>query len=346
MSTQQLQTAIVVEYVGGPFTFQQIPKPTPTLAHDILIRVKAVALNPVDFKVRNGTKGGEKAGERFLPDGKIVGYDGAGVVEAVGVGGGRFKVGDEVWWAGNIKRPGSFQQYQLVDERLVSLKPTTLTFEQAASLPLTAITAYEAMKERMNVQPGKAILITAGAGGVGSIATQLAHHWGLKVIASVSREETAAWTKAHGADLTVDHKLGIAKSFAEQHLEPVTYCFNTFGDQLLTDVVQVVAPFGHICGINGNLTATEVPAIAAMFPKVISYHHEFMFGKAVHKYNEQSVGDLLQEVAQLVDSGVLVHTMHKQYSWREVDKAFEYLESRAVIGKVVMTVDNSVANGH
>ena len=277
MSAHELQTAIVIDTVGGPFTFRQIPKPVPTLAHDILIRVKAVALNPVDFKQRSGLKGGEAPGTRFQPEPKIVGYDGSGIVEAVqqqsgDSGSGRFKVGDEVWWAGNLKRPGSFQQFQLVDERLVSLKPKSLTFEQAASLPLCTITAYEAMKERMNVQPGKTILITAGAGGVGSIATQLAHHWGLKVIATVSRDETAAWAKAHGADVTVDHKKGIAQSFKEQQLEPVTYCFNTFGDQLLNDVIQVMAPFGHICGINGNLTAEQVPIIAKMFPMVISYH--------------------------------------------------------------------------
>jgi len=229
-----------------------------------------------------------------------------------------------------------------VDERLVSFKPKTLTFDQAASLPLCSITAYEAMKERMHVQSGKSILITAGAGGVGSIATQLAHHWGLTVIASVSRTETEAWTRAHGADITVDHRKGIAQSFNEQQLEPVTYCFNTFGDQLLNDIIQVVAPFGHICGINGNLTVNEIPAIAACFPKVISYHQEFMFGKAVHRVNEQSVGDLLAEVGRLVDQGIIVHTMHDRYSWHDVNKAFEHLESRSVIGKIVMTIDENM----
>ena len=348
MSTQPLQSAIVVERVGGPFSFKRIAIPTPTQPHDILIRVRAVALNPVDYKVAKGNKGGEKSGDSFPGDGRIVGYDGAGTVEAVGpAGSAKFSVGDEVWWAGNLLRPGSFQQFQLVDERLVALKPKTLSFEQAASLPLTSITAYEALKERMQVQPGQSILITAGAGGVGSIASQLARHWGLNVIATTSRPETAEWAIAHGAHTTVDHKKGIAKSFEEQQLKPVKYCFNTFSDTLLNDIVPIVEPYGHICGINGDLTTTQVPAIAALFHQVITYHQEFMFGRPVHRRDEYKIGELLTEVAGLVDDGTLVHTMHSQYSWKEVAKAFEYMQSRAVIGKIVMTVDqdDTAANG-
>ena len=338
---QPLQTALVVETVGGPFSFARILRPVPTLPHDILVRVRAVAINPVDVKVKDGGKGGERPGDLFRPEPKIVGYDGAGVVEAVAAAtSGRFKPGDEVWWAGSLLRQGSLQQFQLVDERLVSLKPASLSFEQAASLPLTAITAWEAMRERMNVQPGASILITAGAGGVGSIATQLAHHWGLRVIASVSRDETAAWRLAHGPDATVDHKLGIARSFAEQQLPPVQYCLNTYSERLLSDIVPVMAPFGAVCGINSDVSAGEVSAIAAMFSKALSYHFEFMFGKPVHGVRQHEVGELLAQVAALVDRGALVHTMQRRFSWREAGAAYELLASRTTIGKIVMTVED------
>ena len=303
----------------------------------------AVGCNPVDRKsvgqLGGAAKDGTQKGEAF-PHRKIAGYDGAGIVQHVG-GAAAFKVGDEVWWCGDLHRDGSLQQYQLVDSRLVSLKPRSLSFDEAASLPLTAITAWEALKERLNVQPGRTILITAGAGGVGSIATQLAHHWGLHVIASVGREETAAWAKAHGADLTVDHKRGIAASFRELSLPPVAYCFNTFSEALLNDIVPVMAPFGHICGINGDISAAQVPAVAACFGKALSLHYEYMFAKVSFGIDEQSVGDLLKEVAGLVDAGKLVHTMRTRYSWHDVAKAYGSLESRSAVGKIVMTVDEN-----
>ena len=254
-----------------------------------------------------------------------------------------FKPGDEVWYSGNIKRDGSFQQFQLVDWRLVSLKPKTLNWDEAAALPLTSITAYEALKEELRVQSGQSILITAGAGGVGSIATQLCKLWGLTVISTASRPETAAWTRGLGADHVVDHHKGIPQCFAEQRLPKVHCCFNTFSDRLLTGVVPVVRPFGAVCGINGDSGPDELPAIKAMFPQRISLHNEYMFGKAVHQVNEESVGKLLAEVAELVDAGKLVTTMHTKYSWRDVKKAFDYLEGRTVIGKVVMSVDENRA---
>ena len=301
----------------------------------------AAALNPLDFKRKNGYNG-EKKGTKYEPR-VIVGFDAAGVVEQVGSEAGRFKVGDEVWYAGNVRRDGSLQQYQLVDARLVSLKPKSLSFEEAAALPLCTITAYEAMKEELRVQPGKRILITAGAGGVGSIASQLAKHWGLTVITTASRPETVEWSKALGADHVVDHSKGIAASFKEQQLANVDYCFNTFGEQLLPEVVNVVKPFGAVCGINGNLSEKELPVIRVMFTRRIAFHQEYMFGKAVHGVNEQSVGDLLHEVAQLVDAGTIRTTMHTRYSWKEYVKAFETLEDRTTIGKIVLSIDENAA---
>ena len=389
MSTQK---ALVVEKVGDPFEFVDIPIPTlvkyttqnptphptspqpapphlthpphphpppplpfhpppPTLLsphppplpayspHDVLIRVLAVALNPVDMKLRAGSKGGLRKGDAFSPP-KILGFDGAGIIHQAHPSC-PFRVGDEVYWAGDMTRAGSFQQHQLVDSRLIARKPRSLTFPQAASLPLCTITAYEALKERMHVQPGHSILITAGAGGVGSIATQLAHLWGLTVIASTSRPDTTAWTLAHGADITVDHRKGIALCFEEQRLGPVRYALNTYSERMLTDVLSVLAPLGHVTGINSDLSTEEVPALASMQRKSQSYSLEFMFAKAMYHVEEQSVGDLLAEVAALVDEGKLVHTVGREYSWHEVQQAFEYLEGRTVIGKIVMRIDEN-----
>lgn len=307
--------------------------------HDILVKVIAAALNPVDFKRKNGLFG-EKKGSKFEPR-VILGYDAAGRVEKVGSSVSQFKVGDEVYYAGNIKRDGSLQQYQLVDARLAALKPTTLSFDEAAALPLCTITAYEAMKEELRVQPGKTILITAGAGGVGSIASQLAKHWGLTVITSASRAETVEWSKSLGADIVVDHKKGIAKSFEEQQLPQVDYCFNTFGEQLLPDIVPVMKPFSGVCGINGDLSDKELSVIRTMFIRRIAFHQEYMFGKAVWGVNEQSVGDLLHEVGQLVDAGTIRTTMHTRFSWKDYAKAFATLEDRSTIGKIVLTIDEN-----
>jgi zinc-binding alcohol dehydrogenase family protein len=369
-----VQKAIVLRKVGGDLEFEEIPKPTVVKSDtaplhsthsvhadvvpkphlrllsllascsplDILVKVMACALNPVDMKIRRGNKSGQSAGSVFEPR-KILGFDAAGIVETVGSEVKSFKPGDEVWYAGNIKRDGSFQQFQLVDSRLVSLKPKTLNWDEAAALPLTSITAYEALKEELHVQSGQSILITAGAGGVGSIATQLAKLWGLTVISTASRPETQAWTRGLGADHVIDHHKGIPESFSEQRLPKVSCCFNTFSDSLLTGVVPVVQPFGAICGINGDSTDKELPAIRSLFQQRIALHHEYMFGKAVHGVNEESVGRLLAEVAQLVDAGKLVTTMHTKYSWKDVKKAFEYLEGRTVIGKIVMSVDENRA---
>ena len=235
--------------------------------HDILVKIKAASLNPADYK--KGANDDKKGSKYDQP--VILGFDAAGIVEQLGSAVTHFKVGDAVYYSGNIKRDGTLQQYQLVDARLVALKPKTLSFEEAAALPLTTITAYEALKEELRVQPGKRILITAGAGGVGSIASQLAKHWGLTVITSASRPETIAWTKAHGADYVVDHKKGIAESFKAQNLDHVEYVFNTFSDVLLPDIIQVVKPFGAVCGINGNLT-DKVRILISLTPPLLQAH--------------------------------------------------------------------------
>ena len=340
MSTQQ-QKAIVVRSAGGDWEFADIAKPTLSSPTDLLVKVKAVSLNPIDYKFVSGMFQGKQKGDAF--DSPLVsGRDAAGVVEQVGSDVSQFKVGDEVYYAASIARPGTFQQYQLVDARVVAAKPKSLSFEQAAALPLCTITAYESMKDLMRVESGKTILITAGAGGVGSIASQLAKHWGLTVITSASRPETVAFSKKHGADHVVDHKKGIAASFKEQQLPSVDYVLNTYSDSLLPDIEPIVGPFGAICGLNGDLTAKEVPSIAKLQGRKISFHQEQSFLKQATGIRIDSVGQLLAEVGGLVDEGRVRSTLYKAYSWRSVQEAFRVLTDRATVGKIVLTIDENV----
>ena len=340
MSTQQ--KAIVVRTAGGEWQITDIPKPTLTSPTDILVKIKAAALNPIDYKVTSGLFQGKQKGEPF--DAPIVaGRDAAGIVEQVGSDVHHFAVGDEVYYAATVSRPGTFQQYQLVDARVVAKKPKKLSFEEAAALPLTTTTAYEAMKELMRVESGKSILITAGAGGVGSMASQLAKHWGLTVITTASRPETVAWTKKYGADHVVDHRKGIAVSFKEQQLANVDYCFNTFSDSLLPDIEPVLNPFGAVCGINGDISAKELPVLSKFMGKKISYHQQNSFVKANTGLRIETVGQLLTEVAQLVDEGKVRSTLYKTYSWHSVQQAFQLLTDRATVGKIVLTIDENAA---
>lgn len=337
MSTKQ--QAMVLPGHKAKFEQREIDRPTLTEPHDILVRVKAVALNPVDYKFRDGMKG-EKAGDPFDVPNKVIGWDASGVVEAVGSQVNQFKVGDEVYYAGSIAREGSFQQYHLVDARIVGRKPRTLNWEQAAALPLTTITAYEGMKEMLEVKAGEGILVTAGAGGVGSIVIQLAKVWGMSpIIATASRPETIEWAKSMGADIVIDHRKGIANQFKELNLKPVPTIYNAFGDDNLIDLVEVIAVNGRIVSINGNVDAKQVPAFSKMFFKRVKFMNEQMFARAIFGFDQQYQGNLLNEVAALVDEGKVKTTLHTTMNWKQINEAFKALEDRTTIGKIGLTVD-------
>lgn len=180
-------------------------KPTPA-GHDLLVKIDAVSVNPVDYKIRQGS-----AKNKVLETPKIIGWDAVGTVEAIGEAVTLFKIGDKVYYAGDITRQGSNAEYQIVDERIVGKKPITLSNEAAAVMPLTGLTAWEILFDRMRISPekdkGKSILIIGGAGGVGSIAIQIAKKIiGLKVIATASRPESVEWCRHQGADVVVNHK--------------------------------------------------------------------------------------------------------------------------------------------
>src|SRR5690606_896287 len=208
--------------VSDPDAFLDVdlPKPVPQ-GRDILVAVKAVAVNPVDVKVRAPK-------DKVEAEPRVIGYDASGVVEAVGPQATLFKPGDEVYYAGDITRAGTNQEFHLVDERIVGHKPRTLSHAEAAALPLTTITAYEAFFDRLRIDRdgadrGRSILIVGGAGGVGSIGIQLARRAGLTVIATASRPETIAWVKELGADHVVNHRQDLAPQVRAAGFEYVDY---------------------------------------------------------------------------------------------------------------------------
>lgn len=182
----------------------EVEKPTPS-GYDLLVKIWAISVNPVDFKIRQNA-----AKDKVLDTPKIIGWDAVGIVEAIGDKATKFKVGDQVYYAGDITRSGSNAEYQLIDERIVGYKPANLSVPEAAAMPLTSLTAYEALFDRIRIDPekdkGKSVLIIAGAGGVGSIAIQLAKKLcNLTVIATASREDSITWCKDLGADHVVNH---------------------------------------------------------------------------------------------------------------------------------------------
>lgn len=312
-----------------------VPVPGP---HDLRVRVEAVSVNPVDTKVR-----APKSQVEAAP--KVLGYDAAGVVDAVGDAVSGFAVGDAVYYAGDITRSGSNAQFQLVDARLVARKPDTLDFAQAAALPLTALTAWELLFERMPYAfdgggAGRSLLVIAGAGGVGSIAIQLAKLAGFTVIATASREETVAWCRTLGADHVVDHRQALAPQLRALGFETVDAALN-FAD---TDVYwealgELLAPLGHV-----GLIVEPAGALKIGDPyksKCIGIHWEFMFARARFKTADMAEqGRILARVAELVDAGRLRGTLTdtlSPISAETLREAHRRLESGRTIGKLAVS---------
>ncbi|WP_417843581.1 zinc-binding alcohol dehydrogenase family protein [Thalassospira sp.] len=316
--------------------FEQTEIETPTPAgHDILVRVKGVAVNPVDFKVRKG-----KADDGNF---KVLGWDAAGVVEAVGENVTLFKAGDEVWYAGDVTRPGSNSELQLVDERIVALKPKSLDFATAAAFPLTSITAWEAMFDRMNIDrtnvegnKGKSILIINGAGGVGSIAIQLAKLAGLEVVATASRPETISWVTKMGADHVINHRKPLKEQLEGAGFATVDYVLCTSQTDDYWDVMcDLVAPQGRIASIT---EASDLHNVDLLKAKSASFSYEFMFTRSMFQTPDMiEQHKLLAEVAAMVDAGEIQVTATENYgslSPESLRKAHELLESGKAIGKI------------
>lgn len=315
----------------------ELETPSPG-AHDLLIRVEAVSVNPVDTKVR-----APKPQVEERP--KVLGYDAAGVVEAVGSEVAGFKPGDAVYYAGDITRPGSNAQFQLVDARLVAIKPASLDFAQAAALPLTAITAWELMFERMPYAfegggTGKSLLIIAGAGGVGSIAIQLAKLAGFTVIATASRAETAAWCKQLGTDHVIDHRQPLTAQLQALGFDMIDAALNLADtDRYWEALGELLAPLGHV-----GLIVEPTGALRIGDPykaKCIGIHWEMMFARPRFRTADMDEqGRILSRVAALFDAGKLRGTLNdtlSPISAANLREAHRRLESGGTIGKLVLS---------
>jgi NADPH2:quinone reductase len=311
-------------------------KPIPQ-GHELLVKINAIAINPVDYKIRQNA-----AKDTELADPKIIGWDACGVVEAVGNEVSLFKVGDEVYYAGDITKPGCNAEYQVIDERIVGRKPKTLSNEEAAAMPLTTLTAWEILFDRIRISAekdtGKTLLIIAGAGGVGSIAVQLAKKIaGLKVIATASRPESIDWCKRMGADLVVNHKnLTAEVRNAGYHYVDFIVDFvdaNAYWDEM----VELIKPQGHIASITGSATPI---ALNKLKTKSASFSWEFMYTRSTFQTEDMiEQHHILNKVANLIDEGVLVHTLTQTLnglSAATLKQAHEQLESGTTIGKLAI----------
>lgn len=313
------------------------PKPG---ARDLLVEVRAISVNPVDTKIRGGGGPGS-------PDGpaKILGWDAAGVVSAVGSDVTLFKPGDEVYYAGAVDRSGANAEYHLVDERIVGRKPASIGFAEAAALPLTTITAWELMFDRMQISrdkatDGKSILIIAGGGGVGSIAIQLARRLtGLTIIATASRPETQAWCREMGAHHVIDRRQPLAaqvKAFVPGGVNHVLALTKT--ETYFDQIIEAMAPQGSL-GLIENVAAPV--DINKLKPKCLSLHWEFMFARARYETADMDQqGKLLNEVAALVDAGQIRSTLQENLgpiNAANLRRAHARVESGSTIGKVVLS---------
>jgi NADPH2:quinone reductase len=320
-----------------PQAFERFTTARPVASgRDLLVKVEAISVNPVDTKVRRSV-------QQVLDQPRIIGWDVAGIVDSAGSDATLFKPGDAVYFAGDITRPGGNAEYVLVDERIVGRKPATLDFAQAASLPLTTITAYEALFDRlgMNIQDTEraaTLLIIGGAGGVGSIAIQLAKLAGLKVIATASRTESMAWVKELGADHVIDHRKALRPQLEAVGLDHVDYLANfSSTDEYWEQITDVLRPEGRFVTIVENSGPLPQERLKA---KSLTHAWEMMFTRSMFKTAGMiRQHELLNQVADWIDAGRIRHAMTTSLTPISVDnlrKAHAQLESGTSIGKLVL----------
>jgi len=323
--------------ITDPNSLQDIELPEPVAGpRDLLVEVKAISVNPVDTKVRQNVAPENGAA-------KVLGWDVAGVVKAVGSEVSLFKVGDKVFYAGSLVRPGGNSELHTVDERIVGHMPKTLGFADAAALPLTAITAWELLFERLQVREGKtdegqSLLIVGASGGVGSILTQLAKQLtGLKVIGTASRPETQAWAKDLGADLVIDHSKPLSEELKNAGHSQVNYVASlTQTDQHLDQLVEALIPQGKLALID-DPKALDVSKLKR---KSLSLHWEFMYTRSMFETADMiEQHNLLNRVAELIDAGTLKTTVGEHFgviNAANLRRAHELLESGKAKGKIVL----------
>lgn len=339
MTTLPPSMPAIVTRSGGAITTPEslvdaeIPTPAMPTEHDILVEVHAVSVNPVDVKVRAAGAGSER----------VLGWDASGRVVAVGADVVGLSPGDEVFYAGSLDRPGSYARYQLVDARIAARKPARLSYPEAAALPLTAITAWEGLfdKLRLDETSTGTLLVLGGAGGVGSMVIQLAKALtGLTVIATASRPESREWALSLGADAVVDHA---AADLAEQirAIAPggVDAVFSTQSRGRIPLMLDVIRPFGQIVAIDDEKDLD----LFALKAKSLSWHWELMFVRPRTGWDISAQGALLARVAELVDTGRVRSTLTREltpFSAARLREAHALVESGRMIGKVVVSAES------
>ncbi|MBE0392840.1 zinc-binding alcohol dehydrogenase family protein [Flavobacterium sp. PL002] len=309
----------------------ETPKAT---GRDILVEIKAISVNPADYKVRANMPAD---GDNW----KIIGWDATGIVKEVGENVTLFKVGDEVMYAGDITRQGSYAEYQVVDERIVGKKPTSLSYAEAAALPLTSLTAYEMLFDRLEVakdDANKSILVIGAAGGVGSILVQLAKKLTkLKIVGTASREETTDWLKELGADTVINHQNKLSEEFEKYKLAAPDYIVSLNAtEQHAEEIVKVIKPQGKFGFIDDPKSFNIMPFKA----KSVSTHWEFMFTRSMFQ-TEDMIGqhNILNEVATLIDNGTIKTTLGENFGTINAEnlrKAHAFLETGKAKGKIVL----------
>ncbi len=322
--------------IDDPNSFLDLDIETPVpMDEDILVEVKAISVNPVDTKVRAPKDIVEESP-------RIIGYDAAGIVKAVGSDVTLFKEGDEVYYAGDISRSGTNQEFHLVDQKIVGNKPKSLSFAEAAALPLTTITAYESFFDRLKIDPngahsGQTILIIGAGGGVGSIGIQLAKLAGLKVIATASRAETTGWVKELGADYVINHKEDMVEQVRNLGLYHVDH-IAIFNDMRHWETaVELIRPQGGIVTIDD----TELPMpMAGMKVKAASLHWEYMFARAMHQTEDMiEQHKLLSNISEKIDAGTIRTTVTDVLSpinAKSIREAHRLIETGQAKGKIVI----------
>lgn len=308
-----------------------IPKAT---GRDILVEVKAISVNPVDYKIRQNRPPDNG-------DWAVIGWDAAGVVKGIGEEVTMFKEGDEVWYAGDLTRSGSNAEFQLVDERIVGHKPESLSFSEAAALPLTTLTAWELLFDRMNVEKDNAdesILVIGAAGGVGSILVQLVKKiTQLKIIGTASRETTTNWLKELGVDAVINHRNKLSEELEKQELPQPKYVISLNAtEQHFDEIVKLIKP-------QGKFGLIDDPSILNVMPfkqKAVSTHIEFMYTRSLFQTEDMiEQYNILNETSKMIDKRLLKTTVGEHFgkiNAANLRKAHALLESGKAKGKIVL----------
>ncbi len=324
--------------IDAPNVFENTDMPLAAPGRlDLQVRIDAVAVNPVDTKIRAGALG-------HISEPTILGWDAVGRVEAVGNDVTHFQPGDRVYYAGEVDRPGCNAEQQIVDSRLVAHAPKTLSDEQAAAMPLTALTAWEGLFDKLGLAQDdtahstQTLLVINGAGGVGSSVIQLARQLtGLTIIATASRDETADWCRTLGAHAVVNHHDLISELRNAGH-DAVDYIFNCHDIGVHWDnMVELIRPLGRIVAIAETEQTVDINALQ---PKAASFCWEFMFARPMHGHHPERHGEILAELANLLDQGRIQTTLGDIIGPLNVDnltEAHRQLESGRTRGKLVLT---------